>query len=97
MIFGSKTGYGKVDLILQPSHLQVCNEIDVKAPAKKISTSQPSLASPRAIEPSPIRYDALKPRASAKSRRDRWPVYPTRRPRRRSGDYPCDGSGRAGP
>jgi hypothetical protein len=24
-----------------------------------------------------IRYDALKPRASAKSRRDRWPVYPT--------------------
>ena len=36
MIFGSKTGYGKVDLILQPSHLQVCNEIDVRAPSKKL-------------------------------------------------------------
>jgi hypothetical protein len=34
MIFGSKTGYGKVDLILQPSHLQVCNDIDVEAPLK---------------------------------------------------------------
>ena len=36
MIFGSKTGYGKVDLILQPSHLQVCNESDVRAPSKKL-------------------------------------------------------------
>src|SRR5712672_1854126 len=44
-----------------------------------------------------IRFDALKPRASAKFRRDRWRVYPTRRPRRRSGDCPGDGSGRAGP
>ena len=51
MIFGSKTGYGKVDLILQPSHLQVCNEIDVRAPSKNWSTSELSLASLRAIEP----------------------------------------------
>jgi hypothetical protein len=36
MIFGSKTGYGKVDLILPPSYLQVCNKFDVKAPAKKL-------------------------------------------------------------
>ena len=51
MIFGSKTGYGEVDLILQPSHLQICNETDVKEPSKDWSTSQPSLASLRAIEP----------------------------------------------
>ena len=63
MIFGSKTGYGKVDLILQPSHLQVCNEIDVKAPAKDQSTSEPSLTSLRAIEPD---RRPQKPRASAK-------------------------------
>jgi hypothetical protein len=48
MIFGSKTGYGRVDLILQPSHLQFRNEIDVRAPW---STSELSLASLRAIEP----------------------------------------------
>jgi hypothetical protein len=35
-IFGSKTGYGKIDLILQPSQLQVCSEIDVRAPPKKL-------------------------------------------------------------
>ena len=34
MTFGSKTGYGKVDLILQPSYLQVCNKIDVKVSSK---------------------------------------------------------------
>ena len=51
MIFGSKTGYGKVDLILQPSHLQFCKETDVKAPSKNRSTSEPSLTSLRAIEP----------------------------------------------
>ena len=34
MIFGSKTGYGKVDLFLQPSHLQVCNEIDCQSAFK---------------------------------------------------------------
>jgi hypothetical protein len=34
MIFGSKTGYGKVDLILQPSHLQVRNEIDCQSAFK---------------------------------------------------------------
>ena len=51
MIFGSKTGYGRVDLILQPSHLQFRNEIDVRAPSKNWSTSELSLASLRAIEP----------------------------------------------
>jgi hypothetical protein len=37
MIFGSKTGYARVGLALQPSHLQVCNEIDVRVPSKKLA------------------------------------------------------------
>ena len=64
MIFGSKTGYGKVDLILQPWHLQGCDKIDVKVPSKNRSTSEPSLISLRAIEPD---HRPQKPRASAKA------------------------------
>jgi len=49
MIFGSKTGYGKGDLILQPSHLQVCNEIDARRLKKTVQhRNRPCL---RAIEP----------------------------------------------
>jgi len=51
MIFRSKTGYGKVDLILQPSQLQVCSEIDVRAPPKKLINIATVLGLVRAIEP----------------------------------------------
>ncbi len=101
MIFGSKTGYGRVDLILQPSHLQFRNEIDVRAPSKNWSTSELSLASLRAIEPNRrshfIRCDALKPRASAKSRWDRWPGYPTKLAHLRSDDCAGDAFCTEGP
>src|SRR5229473_2842210 len=92
MIFGSKTGYGRVDLILQPSHLQFRNEIDVRAPSKNWSTSELSLAryAPSSRTVALIRCDALKPRASAKSRWDRWPVYPTKLVHLRSDDCPGD-------
>jgi len=55
MIFGSKTGYGRADVILQPSHLQVCNEIDVQAPSKKLVNiaSVLGLATRHRVEPSP--------------------------------------------
>ena len=49
MIFGSKTGYGKVELILQPSHLQVCNEIDVQRPQKMVNIG--TVLGLRAVEP----------------------------------------------
>jgi hypothetical protein len=51
MIFGSKTGYGKVDLILQPSHLHVCNDIGVKAPLKRLVNIATVLGLAGAIEP----------------------------------------------
>src|SRR5713226_2912105 len=99
MIFGSKTGYVGVDLILQPSHLQFRNEIDVRAPSK---TGQhrncpwPRYA-PSSRTVALIRCDALKPRASAKSRWDRWPVYPTKLAHLRSDDCPGDAFCTEGP
>ena len=90
MTFGSRTGYGKSIGLAAISSPDL--QRDRRQCGLNWSTSQRSLASRRAIEPNRrlIRYDALQPRASAKSRRGRWPVYPTRRPRRRSDDCPGD-------
>jgi hypothetical protein len=61
MIFGSKTGYGRVDLILQPSHLQFRNEIDVRAPLKKLVNigTVLGLATRHRAEPS-LSFDATR-------------------------------------
>jgi hypothetical protein len=55
MIFGSKTGYGRVDLILQPLHLQVCNEIDSQSAFK----FDPALEWALGPERSGCRFDRL--------------------------------------